>query len=319
MLVFLFTPFTYMKICLKKNTYLFLLTSFLSFYCLAQTSDNYNFTDADFEKQILTYIPKKTILVSEGNYHKALSILDNTKKSIANDNNEFVVTDYWNITLALALLNESQENIELSFKKGIDANRETMCVYLNKIIVDSPTTRDIIVKAIPDLFSNFRKSCTINSKEEAFETPQKLVMNGEDQEIVKMMRNILDNDAKYRKNAKEYMANKQKQTLLDDENQKAIDSIYQVHQTYIGKSMVGEELSVTMWLVIQHSNLEMMKKYIPVIHEAVKNEELKTTPFKMLLDRVYAIEKGYQIFGSQGGVERASDSIRNAVIEKYQL
>ena len=267
----------------------------------------------------MNYQPKKTDAISDMNYRKALSILENTKISVMNDNNNFVVTDYWNITLALALLDESRENIRLSFKKGIDKNQISMCQYINKVSEVSPSTTGVLTKSIPDLYSKFAKSCNIILKENDFTVIKEPVMSIEDKKLVDLMKKIQVDDAKYRQSPKEYRANLEKQTLLDIKNQKTVDSIYQIHNTYIGKSIVGEKLSITMWLVIQHSNIEMMKKYIPVVHEAVKNKEIKTTPFKMLIDRVYSIEKGYQIFGSQGGVKKANDSIRNAIIEKYQL
>lgn len=308
-----------MKIYIKKNIVLVFIAWFLFLFCKAQKSETYKFTYTNFEQEILNYQPKKTDAISDMNYRKALSILENTKISVMNDNNNFVVTDYWNITLALALLDESRENIRLSFKKGIDKNQISMCQYINKVSEVSPSTTGVLTKSIPDLYSKFAKSCNIILKENDFTVIKEPVMSIEDKKLVDLMKKIQVDDAKYRQSPKEYRANLEKQTLLDIKNQKTVDSIYQIHNTYIGKSIVGEKLSITMWLVIQHSNIEMMKKYIPVVHEAVKNKEIKTTPFKMLIDRVYSIEKGYQIFGSQGGVKKANDSIRNAIIEKYQL
>ena len=74
-----------------------------------------------------------------------------------------------------------------------------------------------------------------------------------------------------------------------------------------------------MWLVIQHSNINKMEEYLPIIVNAVKNKELSPIPLAMLLDRIYTIKDGYQIFGSQMGVKLGDESIREKVKFKYGL
>jgi hypothetical protein len=74
-----------------------------------------------------------------------------------------------------------------------------------------------------------------------------------------------------------------------------------------------------MWLVIQHSNIKKMEYYLPIIVNAVKSNELSSIPLAMLLDRIYAIKYGYQIFSSQQGVKLGDDKIRNKVMAKYGL
>ncbi|MEL6142817.1 MAG: hypothetical protein AAFU67_14500, partial [Bacteroidota bacterium] len=110
-----------------------------------------------------------------------------------------------------------------------------------------------------------------------------------------------------------------KQQPLDKQNFASIDSLYQIHQQYIGRSLVGEKFQHVMWTVIQHSDLDGMERYLPVIAEAVKKEDLPVAPFKMLIDRIHHQRHGYQIFGSQVGVELAPDGIREMVARKYNL
>ncbi|TBW26565.1 hypothetical protein [Gramella sp. KN1008] len=109
---------------------------------------------------------------------------------------------------------------------------------------------------------------------------------------------------------------------MDASNQKSVDSLFSIYKKYIGRELAGEEYSDVMWSVIQHSNITMMEKYLPEIQKAYANNEINVLPFKMLIDRIYAIKYGCQIFGSQGGglgVEVANDSIRNQVIKKYKI
>jgi len=76
-----------------------------------------------------------------------------------------------------------------------------------------------------------------------------------------------------------------------------------------------------MWAVIQHSNLEMMERYLPVIQKAVKDKELNIVPLKMLIDRFYGLKYGYQIFGSQSGFgfEMADEKTRKEIELKYGI
>jgi hypothetical protein len=76
-----------------------------------------------------------------------------------------------------------------------------------------------------------------------------------------------------------------------------------------------------MWSVIQHSNPEMMEKYLPIVNKAVENNDLDKTPLKMLIDRYYGLKYGYQIFGSQNGFgfKMADDETRNKIIKQYGI
>jgi hypothetical protein len=110
-----------------------------------------------------------------------------------------------------------------------------------------------------------------------------------------------------------------RQRTVGTQNQESIDSLYNVYNTYLGKSLVGEKYKNTMWQVIQHSNLNMMEKYLPLVQKAINDEEIDVIPFKMLIDRIYSIKYGYQIFGSQMGVDLADEKLRKDVQMKYGI
>lgn len=112
-----------------------------------------------------------------------------------------------------------------------------------------------------------------------------------------------------------------KQKLLDKENQQTVEALYQQHNTYIGRSLVGTEHEAVMWSVIQHADPEMMEKYLPVIHKAVQDGELDMGPLKMLIDRYYGLTKGYQFFGTQSGFgfENAGKEEKNKIKEMYGI
>lgn len=74
-----------------------------------------------------------------------------------------------------------------------------------------------------------------------------------------------------------------------------------------------------MFIVIQHSNLKMMERYLPVIQKAVKGKEVDVLALKYLIDRYYGATYGYQIFGSQNGIEIADEKTRKEIERKYGI
>jgi hypothetical protein len=133
------------------------------------------------------------------------------------------------------------------------------------------------------------------------------------------MSKIRINDQFYRSSDLEYKTNLTKQNELDLNNRRIIDSLFIEHKKYIGKSQVGEKFKTGMWVIIQHSNLVMMEKYLPVIQKAVSENELHLTTLKMLLDRVHSIKHDYQFFGSQSGIKMADDEKIYQIKEKYGI
>ncbi len=64
---------------------------------------------------------------------------------------------------------------------------------------------------------------------------------------------------------------------------------------------VGDTASMTIFLVVQHSNLTNRSKYLPIMRDAVKRGKAKPKHLALLEDRV-ALEQGKkQIYGSQIG------------------
>lgn len=68
---------------------------------------------------------------------------------------------------------------------------------------------------------------------------------------------------------------------------------------YPGKKLVGEEQSITAWLVIQHSNLATQEKYLPLIRQAADAGELPKSNWALLDDRIRVFKGQKQLYGSQ--------------------
>ena len=68
---------------------------------------------------------------------------------------------------------------------------------------------------------------------------------------------------------------------------------------WLGADAIGEQGNKTLFLVIQHSDLETQLKYLPMMREAVKKGNAKGTNFALLVDRIEMEKGNRQIYGSQ--------------------
>lgn len=88
----------------------------------------------------------------------------------------------------------------------------------------------------------------------------------------------------------------------DSVNLKKIEGILEKYG-WPGPEVIGEQGSVTIWLVIQHSDLTTQEKYLPVMREAVKNGKASASNLAYLEDRVALRQGKRQIYGSQVGTD----------------
>lgn len=298
---------------MRKVPFITLLFIFAFISIKAQNSQL--FTYENFETEIINFKPIQRENVSNESYNKAIKTLNYTCSKTENKVENFNVADYWNITFSLIRLEEPKHNIEIAFKKGVDKDTSSMCEYINAVKKMAPQTIEKFTVSIPEVFIEFYKICKkIEIDDEVIDIEKYSLDNNLNIDLVKLFEKISKNDQLYRDGK-----NWDKQHLLDYQNQASIDSIYHIKGKYIGRSLVGNEYEHIMWLVIQHSNIDMMNKYLPIVFEAVIDKELKKGPLEMLIDRIYTIETGKQIFGSQGGVNFASDEIIEKVKKEYKL
>jgi len=68
---------------------------------------------------------------------------------------------------------------------------------------------------------------------------------------------------------------------------------------WLGPDDVGPMGSQTIFLVIQHSDLAVQDKYLPMMREAVKNHKAQPSSLALLEDRVALRHGKKQIYGSQ--------------------
>jgi hypothetical protein len=68
---------------------------------------------------------------------------------------------------------------------------------------------------------------------------------------------------------------------------------------WLGKSRVGDNANQAIWLIIQHSELELQKKYLPLLKKSVANGESEGWHLAFLEDRILMYNKEKQKYGTQ--------------------
>ena len=68
---------------------------------------------------------------------------------------------------------------------------------------------------------------------------------------------------------------------------------------WLGADIIGRQGNATLFLVIQHADLETQEKYLPMMREAVKKGNAIPSSLALLEDRVALRQGKKQIYGSQ--------------------
>jgi len=286
-----------------------IIITLLLFNVSCQAQNEFKFDYENFDSQFLSYKAIQNPNITNKDFEFGNMILKETKIAIKNDPENFYVADYLNILSAFLTLKESKENINVAFRKFKDAEGSCQYFIQSEKTIEKDSKYDIIRK---DYIKELEKCKSKTVVEKEFDITEYCKTNSLDLTLVEGINKIKIKDQKERYNEKV-------QNELDKENQVKIDSLYKEHKTYIGKTLVGNEFKDVMFLVIQHSNLEYMEKYLPIVVSAVSNGDLDEIPLKYLIDRIYYQKYNYQIFGSQGNLNMASELIINQVKKEYNI
>ena len=88
-----------------------------------------------------------------------------------------------------------------------------------------------------------------------------------------------------------------KQDEIDKRNMARLEEIIRQHG-WPGRSLVGEEAANAGFLVLQHADLTLQKKYFPLVKEGASKGEVSPADAAMLEDRILMGEGKKQIYGS---------------------
>ncbi|MCE4064724.1 hypothetical protein LXM63_06410 [Chryseobacterium gleum] len=77
---------------------------------------------------------------------------------------------------------------------------------------------------------------------------------------------------------------------------------------WVGEDKVGAQANSALFLVIQHSDLETQKKYLPMMKDAVAKGNASPGSLALLIDRIEIREGRKQIYGSQIGINQSNNT-----------
>jgi len=264
--------------------------------------------------QNIGFIPEQAPSIIDKNYRLAVMILEETYQSIEDDNGQIVYADYWNLAYAYTLCEQPREEITSFLKKCKRMHPKNFTQLFNSSPGNVKQWEDYLGA---EVMEKIRPDESGNETEIADEITPETYCTSKYTDLQCQLARIWQSDQHHRGGFGDITA---RQRELDKANQALIDELFSEHKTYLGKDMVGQELSHVMWAVIQHSNLEMMKRYLPVIQEANRSEQLPGNgALKLLVDRICNIEHGVQLYGSQAGVPLASEDQMDKLFLEYNL
>lgn len=146
---------------------------------------------------------------------------------------------------------------------------------------------------------------------EKLEKKLKLIEANYDKPLQTELLTILDEDQKYRMQMNETQKkfgqdSKEMKDLWKITNQKDSINLLKVKKIldekgWVSKDKVGAQANNALFLVIQHSDLETQKKYLPMMKEAVTKGNANPSSLALLIDRIEIREGRKQIYGSQIG------------------
>ncbi|PHN00695.1 DUF6624 domain-containing protein [Flavilitoribacter nigricans] len=84
----------------------------------------------------------------------------------------------------------------------------------------------------------------------------------------------------------------------DRRNEEEVMAIIDEHG-WVGRSEVGGQANMTLWLVIQHAPLPTQEKYLPLLEASVKQGESSGSHLALLEDRILMRNDQPQTYGSQ--------------------
>ncbi len=141
--------------------------------------------------------------------------------------------------------------------------------------------------------------------EKDLDKPLVAILDSIYQEDQKYRRQISEIEEKYGRDSKEMQAH---WNLINEKDSINLIKIKKIldERGWLGPKIIGNQGNSTLFLVIQHSDLETQEKYLPMMRDAVQKGNANSSSLALLEDRV-ALRKGNkQIYGSQIGRDQES-------------
>lgn len=96
-------------------------------------------------------------------------------------------------------------------------------------------------------------------------------------------------------------------TKLNEENQKELEQLIS-KKGWPKQSLVGASAADKAFLIVQHSDLNLQKKYLPVIKKYCEQREASWQSYALMYDRIQTAENKPQRYGSQVHFVKATNA-----------
>lgn len=208
-----------------------------------------------------------------------------------------IVNDRYNAACAWALANESDSSFIQLFKIAQNASYSD----LQHLTTDSD---------LRSLHDDTRWTSII----ELVKSNKAKTEANWDRALVLVLDTIFEEDQTYREQIKEVEKKYGRESTEMKSHWKLIlekDSINLIKvqnildtRGWLGEDIIGREGNQTLFLVIQHADLDTQEKYLPMMRDAVGRGHAKANHLALLEDRIALRKGGKQIYGSQIGRDK---------------
>lgn len=205
-----------------------------------------------------------------------------------------LVTDRYNAACSWALANETDSAFIQLFRIAEKGNYTNLSHIKSDSDLDALHEDERWDEVIAIVKSNKEKA------EANFDKPLVAILDTIYQEDQKYRQQIDEIEEKYGWESEEMKAHWKIINEKDSINLIRVKKILD-ERGWLGADVIGSQGNTTLFLVIQHADLETQEKYLPMMRDAVEKGNASSGSLALLEDRV-ALRKGdKQIYGSQIG------------------
>lgn len=121
-------------------------------------------------------------------------------------------------------------------------------------------------------------------------------------------------EKKYKQDSKEFQTFGREWFKIDSVNTLKVTAILDKYG-WLSADEIGSQGNTTLWLVIQHSDIKIQEKYLPMIRKALKDGKANPADVALLEDRILIRHGKKQIYGSQLEMDSITKKYKLAPIE----
>jgi hypothetical protein len=263
---------------MKKLTILTILCLFVFNFTFGQDRNKYS----ELIKSALSLYDSKDYLKSGEKYSEAFCALSG----------KGMVDDRYNAACSWTLANKPDSAFVQLFKIAENGNYTNYGHITTDSDLNSLHNDERWAKVIAIVKANKEKA------EANLDKPLVAILDTIHQEDQKYRQQINEIEKKYGWESDEMKAHWKIINEKDSINLIKVEEIL-YERGWLGADVIGKQGNSTLFLVIQHSDIEAQEKYLPMMREAVSKGNARASSLALLEDRV-ALRKGEkQIYGSQ--------------------